>query len=677
MKQGGSHEQVAYLEAKKKYLAAGKNYSGLLTRMMGLDPNVLKIAEEIMTTGDGLSVHDNRFLTAFYNELKSKSKIDKKYYDLLLEIKKAKTELDNAVATLSRQRISFLLRKAGIPPRRTNHNKDIIATQINSPSVGLLEKISLPEVLDVKASEDLDSLLASGELICESGALVPKTKVARDFVRNLEKKIRENVNNDYLIGHEPNLLQNWSKLADTNLLDFIRTSADKEHAREIERKIDSGDVALAGGNLIAVTDKGKRYLALLIEELSLRLEKKIKEEMLEKNQVHVQGDVRLKRVSEALADFDIKLGQHQRLASFAGSDNTYPELIARVSMNKKRVESLFAELMTLQETISSSFTDVKKQLLLLVTKEQLDVSRLLSLLVAVRYLSVYEDKYEAKLTELEGALGVSHENFSSNFGPESIAKLSERYSVGELPAGAGVDSRVRDIIISSLKGRRELGDVANEALVRSLLVSPQIKDFKKLVATGLVAKKHIVDTLSSTDCLYSGFGNITELLTELAELEIEKNEKLVDLTHELELAHKELWLARIANNNSSYISTNFGELPEETKAKATVASKEAIARIRKEVRELLARYREGHKKHSDEFARTLRKSLQELSGKGDISKISADLVAKYRKMSKDHDVLLTEMENDIMSLEKRLLDFEESAPAVLEKLLISDIRANI
>jgi len=69
--------------------------------------------------------------------------------------------------------------------------------------------------------------------------------------------------------------------------------------------------------------------------------------------------------------------------------------------------------------------------------------------------------------------------------------------------------------------------------------------------------------------------------------------------------------------------------------------------------------------------------LQELSKGGDVSKISTDLKAKYRTLTKNHDDLLTAMENDIIAIEKRLVNFEENSPKELEKLLISDIRANI
>lgn len=664
------------LDAKKRYLSAGKVYSELLARMIEFDPNILKVAEEIMLTGDGLSVHDNRFLTSFYKEFKAKSKIDQKYFSFLPELKKAKSELDSAVTALSRSRINDLLRENGIPPKKTNQSIDIIASQINSKEVGLLEKICLPDVLDVDLAENLDDLISKGDVVCDSGNLVPRTKEAREYIRNLEQNIRQGVNDKYFIDAKENLLKEYHKLDPSNLLDFVRLSADKEHIREIERRLDAGDIKLARGSLVATNEKGKKYIFLLTEELSGQLERKLKADLLRKNQKCVDEDSRFTNANTSLRDFDTVVDKHQKNASHIKNNDIYQGLVETTISNRDKMHEVFAELMTLQEVISVSFVDIKKQLLAVTGKNNINFDKLLTLITAVRYLSVYEDKYEEKLTKLEGMLGIQNGNNNYIPGPDSITRIKEKYPRGT-DIDATVDKSIHDLIMERLINRKELGPKTNETLIKFILSSPQLFEYKSLFEAQQVARKHVVDSLYHNNCLYRGHKDLSELLTEIVELEIEKNEKISDLVHELELAHKELWLSRITNTNKAYIDSNFAKLSDETKKKAQIADKEAISRARKEIRETLAKYRSGHKKHSDEFTKTLRQSLTELSKGGDVGHVSSELKKKYREMMKKHEALNQNLEADIISLEKRLFDFEKSSPEVLEKALISDIRANI
>ena len=676
MKTEGSHEQIAYIEAKKNYLAIGKRYSALLSQIMKMDPNILRIAEEIMITGDGLSAHDNKFLTTFYKELTSKSRIDKKYYNLLLELKKTRNELDLATRALSARRISYLLRKSGMPPKRTNQGKDIIAATVNNPEIPLIEKLSLPEVLDTNLAENLEKLIVAKEIDYKDGVLFATTKQGKDFIKNLEKNIKHKVNDEYFILGDQNLLKNFHKLDKTNILDFVRMSADKEHIREIERRLEAKDIRLTTSGLEAVNIKGKKYLALLTEELSGQLEKKIKAEQLQKNSLYAKSDPRLQPIRDNLSDLDISMGKHSRLGELAHEATTYQSLLQATKGNYLQAENTFAELLTLQETLSTSFADIKKQLVATIDKKQVNIDRLITLMLAVRFLSVYENRYEKKLVELESLLGMSSTNPNFATGPETLSKLSERYEIGD-ESEDDTDNLIRNIITSRLATRRALGDETNETLIRFILASPQIKEFKHIILTQRSARKHVVDTLYNNDCLYQGLGDISEILAEITELEIEKKEKLADLVHEMELAHKEFWLARINNNNGRYIETNFADLPEEARTKAKVANRDSVASARKEIRQTLNKYRDAHKKHSDKFAETLRKSLQQISKGGDVSKISTDLKKKYREMSENHDLIMSNMEKDILLLENRLIDFEEKTPKEIEKMLISDIRATI
>jgi hypothetical protein len=670
----GNREYTAYLTAKDGYLEAGKRYSAIMGHIMKLDPNILNIAEEIMITGDGLSAYDNKFLTSFYKDLKAKSKIDKQYYDLLLELKKTKSELDIATAKLSKARVSYLLRKSGIPPRRNNQGFDAVAAHVNNPDLGLLEKLSLPNVLDLQSSESLDELMSAGELTLEKGVLVPKTKSARNFIKKLERDTAEKVNDRYFTGDQSNLISKNAQLNPDNMLEFLRSTADNEHIREIERRLAAKDIQLSDGKLLPLNSKGEKYLDLLTEELTNVFDKKLSADLLAQNSGYAQADPRLGRITSKISDLDISMSRHSRLGSLAGPESVYGELIKKANTHKTQVNRAFAELMMLQETISSSFVEIKKQLALVLAKNKVQIDQLISLLLAVRYLAVYEQRYEAKLEEIESLLGVITTSSSHTGGPMALGQMKEQYPIN---VDEDVDALVRSLIMNRLSSRRELGQQTNETIISFLLNSPQSQEYRTLASTQLSAKKHVMNTLYNNHCLYDGLDDISEILAEITELEVEKTEKLADLAHELELAHKELWLARITNDSKKYIDDNFGAVPAATKQVATKASREAVAQARKEIRDTLAKYRASHKEHSDNFAKVLRASLANVSRGGDVAQASAELKRQYAKMNAGHNALMNDMEKDILKLEKRLSDLEAKAPSELEKLLISDIRSKI
>jgi|GEM_PF-1315130 len=678
MKPEGNKEYLAYVQANEKYLTVGRRYSTLLSQMMKLDPDILRIAEEILSTGDGLSTYDNKFLTAFYTDLRQKSKINKKYYDFLLNLKKTRMDLDRAVRDLSKARIGYLLRKSGIPPRRTNAGRDIIARQINNPDISLLEKISLPEILDIRSAEGIDSLMASGDLTLNAGTFVPKTRDARHFIKNLDLNIKQSVNNQYFSGENSDLLRAFGNLDTKNILDFVRLAGDRDHIREIERKIEAGDIRLTEDGLMAVGQKGTRYLALLMEELTGQYEKKLNNLLLTRNQEHTKNDPRLTAVRTSLKDLDITLDRHANVGRMVDAGSPFHDFLKKSQDSRDRAGELLAKLLTLQETISVSFVDIKKQIVATLDRENLDIDKIISLIVAVRYLSLYEKDYEASLTSLEHILGVTPVNSSSvSAGPISLTRLSEKYQGESQEFDEEANQILRSLIGSRLNGRKDLGSKTSETLTAFLLTSPGHREYKSILSTQRVAKKHIVDTLYASNCLYSGLGNISEILSEITELELQKKEKLADLAHELELDHKELWLANIKNKNKEYIDTNFETLPQETREKARIANAVAISSARKEIRDTLEKYRSEHRAHSEEFGTTLRESLKQITKGGDVTKISTDLKKEYKKMSSNHDELISKMEKDILKLEKRLTDFEAGTPAEIEKILMTDIRASI
>lgn len=677
MKTEGSKEHLAYQEAKKNYLAIGKRYSALLREVMQLDPNILKLAEDILITGDNLSAHDNKFLTTFYKELRSKSKIDKKYYDLLLELKKTRNELDHAAHTLSKLRVSYTLRRAGVPTKRSNQGLDAIVSQVNDTNLSLLEKISLPEVLSLEDAEKLEERLVNGDVSFLDGDLKGQTKEGRSFVRTLGTNIQSHANDKYFLEDTDLDIRKYINIDQRDVLNYVRASGDREHVREIERRISAGDISLHGGELTPLTPKGKKYLALLVEELSLELARRVDASLLDANAATINSDPRLNAIKESLNDLDISLEKHSRIGALASNTETYQGLLRVSRIRKEQISAVVADIIMTQETISVSYLDIKKQLLSVVDRKGLDVARLLSLLVAVRYLSVFEKQYEVELSRAERLLGLPHTIASGNTGPESMALVTDRYTEGRTMTKQETSSIVLSAVESGLAKRHPLGADANKALTECLLGSPQARDLEETIHRQESVRRHAVDTLYGTSSLYDGLDNVSEILSELTELEIEKRERLAELIHELELSHKELWITGIKNNNIHYIDTNFDTLSEATKNKTKKANSDAIAAARKEIRDTLQKHRELHRKHSDDFAKTLRDSLSEISKGGDVNEISKALKKKYKDLSANHDEVLSILESDIILLEKRLLLFEEKTPAEIEKMLMSDIRSSI
>jgi hypothetical protein len=673
----GNKGNNAYVEAKKHYLAVGKRYSSVLARLMKLDPNILRIAEEILVTGDGLSTHDNRFLTSFYRELRAKSRIDNRYFELLLDLKKTKNELEHATHELSVKRIGFLLRKAGIPLKRTNQTRDIITSRVNDPDSSLLEKISLPGVLDTSTAEKLELLVSSGDIDLKAGTLTPRTKAAREFLKTLEKESQQKVNNDYFLNSKQELLSSFHKLDSNNILEFVRLIGDQDHIREIERKIASKELSLERGGLHPINSRGKKYLSLLTEELNAKLDKDLRSEMLRKNNLHTKTDPRLVRITSSLSALELSESKHLGFSKMALGVDSYQQLLTATSTNIKNTRDSLAELMLLQETIAVSFSDIKKQLVQATTKGQVKIDKVITLLVAVRYLNVFEKEYESKLRDLESMMGIIDNGCEQSTGPDSLAKIRDKYSDFEDDNTVEGDNLVRDIISSNLAGRQALGSSNNKALIKLIVNSPHLVEYRDAVVTQKAVQRHVLDTLYSDNCLYRGMGNVSEVLNEITELELRKHQKVVDLSHELELAHKELWLARIASNNEHYIDTNFVDLPSETRERASLANRGSVDSARKEIKDTLLNYRTQQKAQHDKFASSLRKSLQKITKGGDVNTISIDLKKEYSSMEANHRLLTEQMEKDILGLEKRLVDFEQRTPKEIEKLLMSDIRATI
>ncbi len=673
---GGSKSIVAYEKAQQLYLNAGKKYSSLLKNAMDLDPAIVKIAEEILLTGDRISVHDNKLLTRFYNELRSGSKVDKKYYDLLIGLKKAKNELDIATDHLLFSRVGKVLAEAGIPPRETNLPPSALISKLNNPDVSFLEKISLPGVLTIDMATELGELTQNGDIVVASGKLNPKTKTAKEFLKRVEKEIRETANDNYLIGDKKyGGLRFVDITPPANLLELVRLAADQDHIREIERRIDAGDIVFINSEFKAATTRGTKYLELLGEELVAIVDKQRNDIFLSKNQDYIKNEPRLVRAKQSVDSLRDSVDRHERLSGLA-KDTTYGDIVDRAKKHRELINTKLSNLMTEIETISRAFLDIKKRMITMAAKEEVDVPGLLSLLVASRHLAKFETTYETNLAELESLLGTQSYK-DANHGPASGHILKESYCSSDCRHLDEASNMVKDIVLSRIQSRKGLSEQIEKALTDFVLSPKEIQSFKDILCEQYAIKKHISDIDYAGGSLYQGIDGLSLLIEELVELEVEKREKIADFVHGFELAHKELWLADIQNANKNYILSNFPDLSDVIKDRAAKQNNLLVSSARKSVRETINNFRAKHKASSENFGKQLKESLEKLKNDGDVAHASTTLKGEYKKMVTSHDEALNTLEKEIGVLERKLSEFETDSKKDLEKALLTDIRKSI
>ena len=672
----GNKSKLAYEEAQKQYLEAGKRYSGLLRDAMELDPNIIKIAEEILVTGDKISVHDNKLLTRFYNELHAGSKIDKKYYDLLIGLKKAKNELDIATDHLLTRRVGKILAGVGIPPRESNYSKTARISHLNDPDISFLTKISLPGVLLPARAAELEQLIAGAEISVASGKFLPKTKTARDFLKKLEKDIRQDANDGHLLDPEADILDKLAAGGRTSLMDLLKASGEKDHLRELERRIDAGDIHFVNGELRAINEKGTKYLRLLSEELTTLFNTKIDGRLASINQTYIDNDPRLAKARRAVDSLRETSRRHARLAGIANG-TIYGDLLTRVDKRHTIVESKLSQLLTEVETISRAFLDIKKRLISVSSKEEVDVESLISLLVASRHLSKFESDYERDLSAFEDLLGVHTENSVLAFGPASASKLAETCCGCNCRHLDMADVSVRGLVADRIRNRKPLGEQMDKVITDFVLSSDGVTAYKDLLCSQDAIREHISDVSYAGGSLYQGIGSLSYLIEELVELEVEKREKIADFINEFELAHKELWLAGIKNANKGFIADNFPDLNNDIKGRAVDSNSQLVASAREEIKSVIEKFRNDHKASSENFGKQLKESLNELKVNGDVVNTSARLKTEYKKMLASHSRALDELEIEIGVLERKLSEFEVGSKKDLEKVLLEDIRKNI
>ena len=674
---GGNKSKLAYEEAQRQYLEAGKRYSSLLRDAMELDPNIVKIAEEILVTGDRLSIHDNKLLIRFYNELRAGSKIDKKYYDLLVGLKRAKNELDIATDHLITRRVSKILAGAGIPPRDSNYSDAARISQLNNPDASLLEKISLPGALSAANAHELEKQVANQEIVISGGSILPQTKSARDFLKGLEKDIRQDANDEYLLADNTDPLKMFSdKGHKVDLTEMLRAAGKSDHIRELERRIDAGDIHFVNGELVAINGKGSRYLGLLNEELVALYRKKIDSSLTSINQTHIEGNRRLVRTRKAVDSLRQTTDKHARFGGLV-ENTTYNDLLDLVTDHRLEVESRLCQLLTGVETISRAFIDIKKRLVLVASKEEVDVEGLISLLVASRHLSKFESEYEKGLSSLEAILGLKVENGDCCLGPISTGSLAEGCRLHGCNHFEDAGAVVRDVVASRIQNRKHLSEQMDKLLMDFVFSPAEVGAYGDILCSQDSIKRHIGDVNYAGGSLYNGIGDLSCLIEELVELEVEKREKIADFVHEFELAHKELWLAGIKNNNKDFITENFPDLDEGIKIRAAETNEQVVALAREDIKKVIDKFRSDHKTSSEDFGKQLKNSLNQLKTDGDIVGASTKLKNEYKKMLSLHGRALDELEIEIGVLERRLSEFEVGSKNDLEKVLLQDIRKNI
>jgi polyhydroxyalkanoate synthesis regulator phasin len=676
MNAGGNKSKNTYEEVQQRYLEAGRKYSSLLRDAMELDPNIIKIAEEILITGDKISIHDNKLLTRFYNELRMGSKIDKKYYELLVNLKKAKNDLDIATDHLLAKRVGKILTEAGIPPRETNLSDITKVSHINNPDLNLAEKICLPGVLSIESATQLEQLIANGKLKVSAGKFTAETKEAREFIKKLEKEIRENVNDAYMLGSSTKIFENSGFGKTNSVIELVKLVADSDHIREIERRIDTDDIRFASGELVAINDKGTKYLKLLSEELINNLSKKIDVGLVSKNKNYINQDIRLSKSKKAVDTLCETVNKYDHFSNFVDK-TVYNELLERLKEHQGTVEEKMSHLMAEIETISRAFFDIKKRLISFTSKDETNVEGLLSLLVASRYLSKFEVSYEKDLTDLERLLDIKTANIDLSFGPMSPDQLAENYCGSTCNHFDEANDFVRDIISKRMANRKSLGEKMEKVLTDFVSSPSDVEAYKNILCAKQAILKHISDVNYHDGSLYQGIGSLSHLIEDLVELEIEKREKIADFIHEFELTHKELWLAGIKNENKNFITDNFPDLDKGIKGKAAESNDQLVSSALEDTKKVIEKFRNDHKISSETFSKQLKESLEKLKTDGDLAGASTKLKNEYKKMLATHEQALNELEIEIGVIERRLTEFEKGSKKDLEKVLLDNIRRNI
>ena len=667
-----SKQKLELTKAQNKYLEASKEYSKVLSNSLKLDKNILKIAQEIAVTGEQISIHDNKFLTEFTTRLSKNSHIDKKYHHAVLDLKKAKSVFDNASFQLMRARVDFVLTKAGLSAKKHTLSNTELARIINNPKTSPLEKISIGLPMLKDEASEFEGFIDSGEIVFENGVIKTGSKTAREFIRSFDAKVKKLINDQEYSSTNSDIVRGYvAYYNDANgLLDLLRIAGDEDHVRELERKLSAGDVYVSNSQIIPVNPKGERYVRLLTEELGDLLEKKVTKEFLRRNKSVVDNDQRLSFIRSQHEILKAQVGKHKKHLDIVGVESKYADLIQRADTTNAEIESMIDDLLGDIESISLSYAEIKKQLVVLVSKKEAETERYLSLLAALKLLAKHEQGLDNKIDELSRILK-SNSTTAVKRGPRTIDEIGELYP--GLETGDD-ESYFKSVVTGTNDKRADFGRQVDKITTNFILNSPNYSRYVRVMREQELLKRYLSDELLNSESLYSGIHDTSHLVVEIVELDIEKRELVADIQHEIELVHKKLWCQEIGESNQKYLDTNFPEIDPASRKAALRVNRDLVGGVNTEIADVIDSYSMQHSQHASEFNIYLSQIGRRIDQGDDVLEIAADIKARYATLIADHNAALESLDQEMKRLDTYLSEFKKGSRKQLEKTLITDIK---
>ncbi len=657
-------------ESQHRYLDAGKKYSQLLVAASKLDPTVLKLTKDIHSLGNNLSVLDSRVITDFYNAVRKRSLVDPEYQRVAAELVRAKNSLDHARYQLFEAQVARAIKRTGLPIKKHNLSTIELAEIVNDPKTALLAKVAYATDYIKEEILELSTMAERGEVTLVTGDIIGKTREARNFLRNLNTKIVTRVNDKYFGEKHLDIKKAYVsfKTGELNLLSMLRELGDAEHVRELERRISSSDVKIKGNTIVAMTDKGSRYLKLLNEELGMIVEKGINSHLTSMSQEMVASEPLLSNILTLISEYEKKSARHSKLLDGNLRDTGYGELLTKYQGDIMGLTKSRDEIISDIDRLASAAIDVRKKLLVLSARQEIEVGEMLPVLTALRLLTNFEHQLDQKIDKLGDKLRLTKRPMSSTL--PSITDIRENLSTNE---DVNLDVDITQAIGTTIAKRRVVHDDF-EAIVDRLIKSSKEYLRYREITTDLVAlKNYLTRFLSQENRLYRGNETVETLLREIIELEIEREELLAEMVHKVQQAHKQIWLLKVHDENENYFDSQLGEQYEGAKN----LNKTILHEIENDIVGLVDNYRNKHLAHKESFLTSLSKIQLRIEKGEDVSVVTRDLKQKYQEMILEHQQAIKELEEDMERLDRQMALLPEKTRKTIEKKLISDIQKKV
>ncbi len=668
-----TREKAKVKKARECYLELAKVYAKNLSDASKLDPKVLTIAHEIANIGNNLAALDSKAVTDFYTKLLATSRIDRRYHGLVIETKKAKSALDIAAHKLFNAQVDLALASAGLPSKKHNLGIAKTADYINDKKTTLIEKIAYASSYIKEEILELSALAARGDVVIENGNIEGTTKSAKSYLRTLSKLIVERVNDHYF---GPKSLDIKRIYVDSNNsgmgpLQLIAQLGDAEHRRELERRVADGDVVMRLGEIEALTVKGEKYLVLLSEELTAILDKNLGEQLVASNREALKKDDLINSIFEVVDEFEGRLAKHTQITSrydfggdYAGAVENYKENISDFVSDRQQIQQDI-------DRISEAALAIRKKLIILAGHNEVLVEDSLPVLTALNLLSKYEQQLDQRIAKLAARANLRLPNTHS--AAASLSDILENHGNADDTGALAVLEYEISGILSSRTGTSD--DL--EATIRWVLGHSGNVQAYLVVTNELDAlRAYLSSYVNNENRLYRGNEIVETVLSEIVEKEIERRELLSEIVHEVQLSHKQLWLANIRSGNNDYLDRNYSgeKLPLQ---QARAINTQIIKEIESEIADMVATFRSRHEAHAKKFLHTLSQLSAKVAAGQDVSTIGAELRREYREMEKAHREDLSRLELEMKRLDRQLVMLPEKSRKAIEKSLISDIKKRV